>query len=352
MSNGGAHLSPDGKTCHNASASVFGWEFQIHAAMVLFIRFLPNADQLIVEGETDDIEIYLSDGTSILCQAKAHFTNDPGEGSSARFSDALKTLKEDCEKADCRQCVYVTNDAYPFGKRIKGNRFGDDTLLEFKELSPDAQEYVIGKANGAVKDMDTLKKKLGVFVLRFYGSDERTRMEAVRNAIQDFLDDLAVTEVRINAQSLRRVWHTLLFENASAHDTKASISKASFIWPIVVQVCKLSSGDAALLELNDSVRSDVEVAYSDLIDDATERFSLVTKIETDFDAFRRFSGTGRLADDRKTFVSQKYRDYFEDLALEHFDEEASEVVARIVLSKILYRLSVIEKVKGKVNLED
>ena len=44
---------------HNAAASAFGWEFQVNAAMVLFIRNLPEAASVIVEGACDDIEINL-----------------------------------------------------------------------------------------------------------------------------------------------------------------------------------------------------------------------------------------------------------------------------------------------------
>ena len=40
---------------HNAAASAFGWEFQVNAAMVLFIRNLPEAASVIVEGACDDI---------------------------------------------------------------------------------------------------------------------------------------------------------------------------------------------------------------------------------------------------------------------------------------------------------
>lgn len=84
---------------HNASAQFSGWRFQINAAIALFVRFLPEIEFLVVEGD-EDIELGMRDDTLILCQAKATSSNGPGKGATGRFSSALKTLKEDCLRAD------------------------------------------------------------------------------------------------------------------------------------------------------------------------------------------------------------------------------------------------------------
>jgi len=43
----------------NASASNFGWHFQINAAIVLMLENIEFADAVRVEGATQDIELYL-----------------------------------------------------------------------------------------------------------------------------------------------------------------------------------------------------------------------------------------------------------------------------------------------------
>ena len=44
----------------NASASAFGWDFQVNAAIVLMLENIADAEFVRVEGETEDIEITLS----------------------------------------------------------------------------------------------------------------------------------------------------------------------------------------------------------------------------------------------------------------------------------------------------
>ena len=335
---------------HNAAASAFGWEFQVNAATVLFIRNLPEAASVIVEGACDDIEINLVDGKCILCQSKSYFGNDFGTGASSRFKDSLDTLKGDCELEKCVSCLYVTNDHLPFGKSKKGNLFGSDSLLRFSELAPETQAYIVESCERHDIDRNLFTGKFGVFVLSYYGSDDRTRRESVRKAIEDFLAGLDLGGITINANKLRSVWGLLLQENATHQNLKISLDKADFVWPIVVQMCTLADSDTALDNLEEDVREEVCEAYSDLIDDASQRFTLVAKVSADFDSFRKFKGVGKLREDRKSFIDEHYEDYYSDIGADAFDGEVAEALSRMVLHKILFRLVSVDKIRKAVNL--
>ena len=48
----------------NASASAFGWQFQVDAAIFLFLYYIDEVDEIVVEGKYQDIEL--------LCKNSRH----------------------------------------------------------------------------------------------------------------------------------------------------------------------------------------------------------------------------------------------------------------------------------------
>ena len=54
-----------------ANSVLFGFDFQVNAAIVLMLENMKEMDSLRLESDLEDIEIFLSNGKSILAQAKA-----------------------------------------------------------------------------------------------------------------------------------------------------------------------------------------------------------------------------------------------------------------------------------------
>ena len=71
----------------NASDSIFGWDFQINAAIILMLEDIENVQKVRVEGQTEDIEITMADGEFVFSQAKALF--DPSSTKRKIFSRPL-----------------------------------------------------------------------------------------------------------------------------------------------------------------------------------------------------------------------------------------------------------------------
>ena len=63
-----------------ANATVFGFDFQINAAIVLMLKNIQELKSLKLEGDYEDIELELENGSYILAQAKSV------EGASWDFS--------------------------------------------------------------------------------------------------------------------------------------------------------------------------------------------------------------------------------------------------------------------------
>ena len=55
----------------NASASAFGWQFQINIAIYLMIKYFGKFKEMKIEGEKEDIEILLNNSKKIYVQAKS-----------------------------------------------------------------------------------------------------------------------------------------------------------------------------------------------------------------------------------------------------------------------------------------
>ena len=56
---------------NDASGSAFGWEFQVNAAIFLFLKYLDEVESIKVEGKFQDIEINKTDQNRIFAQAKS-----------------------------------------------------------------------------------------------------------------------------------------------------------------------------------------------------------------------------------------------------------------------------------------
>lgn len=82
----------------NSSDSLFGWNFQINAAIVIMLEDITNVQKVRVEGSTEDIEITLVNGECIFSQAKA--LADPSSTKNVRkkLSDGLGTLNQAAKK--------------------------------------------------------------------------------------------------------------------------------------------------------------------------------------------------------------------------------------------------------------
>ena len=71
-----------------ANATLFGFDFQRNAAIVLMLENIKELKSVRLEGNEEDIEISLNDGQKILAQAKAI------EASSKDFSHVRENLKK------------------------------------------------------------------------------------------------------------------------------------------------------------------------------------------------------------------------------------------------------------------
>lgn len=93
----------------NASASAFGWDFQINAAILLMLENIKDAKRVRVEGAYEDIEITLHDRTKIYAQVKAIEKPDNTSHVIDKLVKALGTLSDAAKKGDGSVFSYISN---------------------------------------------------------------------------------------------------------------------------------------------------------------------------------------------------------------------------------------------------
>ena len=82
----------------NASYSLFGWDFQINAAIYIFLNNIKDIERIRVEGKLQDIELIRRDGSKIYAQAKAVYRWDDYSNVINNLKSALQSLDEAKEK--------------------------------------------------------------------------------------------------------------------------------------------------------------------------------------------------------------------------------------------------------------
>lgn len=336
----------------NASPSARGWDFQANAAVVLFIRNIREAKEIRVEGRCEDIELFLNDGTKLYAQAKARTTANPGEGSASRFQDALNTLAEDLREEDCAQILYVTNDEYPFGLRHRAAMFGDDSLYRYGELPDDMRSYIKLAADKVGINDDALKR-FSVCVIGFYGEDEETRYRVVHRYVNKLISDLKLgNQGSVNVRALRKTWDYMFTKNATNQDTSITVDKEMFVWPIVFELCEISSDEKIFDDYDFDFQQEVLLQFHRVIDECSNRFSLVTKILSDFKDFSCRHANSSRREVKESFIKEMWQSYEDEIGTEDLDDETGKVLIGLVLQKIINKRYVIQRMRREVNLDN
>ena len=122
----------------DASASAFGWDFQVNAAIFLFLKYLKDVDYLKVEGKHQDIEIKLKDSSKIFAQAKS-IQNGSNDNRKKKFEDAIISLaKTPVDYKNNDKLLYVSNYKAP----IDDKDLYDNKIVALKNVKNEHDKVV------------------------------------------------------------------------------------------------------------------------------------------------------------------------------------------------------------------
>lgn len=329
----------------NASDSIFGWDFQINAAIVLMLEDVTNIQQIRVEGKTEDIEITLADGEFIFSQAKA--LADPSSTKNVRkkLSDGLGTLNQAAKKTGVCKLIYITNAYDPLSDKKSMPSFYGQSRKPYSSLMDSAKKIIdniLLKEN--YSDID--KSKLFIYTLPFE-NDMNDRYKVVIEKVKDFISSIK-SNLSGSAQEILDIWQKQLFENATLHDTAIVLTKKDIMWPLIVIMCDDGFRSNPFSEdIDDGMYAEILSRYKNFISCKCQKFSFVTRVLTDY----QNSASSKIGNDRIIeFVNKNWSTYLDEFSSADESEELLSALVKIILFQLLRQRYLISEVKKKVNL--
>lgn len=97
---------------NDASPSIFGYGFQIMVALIYSLENIKRLDRVIVEGNTEDIELYFNRQNPIFIQVKAKQKINSGtDKDNGKCNDAMYSLLNTSikKRGNYEELIYVSN---------------------------------------------------------------------------------------------------------------------------------------------------------------------------------------------------------------------------------------------------
>ena len=323
----------------NASASAFGWDFQINSAILLMLENIREAEDVRVEGADEDIEITLKDQTKIYAQAKAVEKPDDTSHVIDKLTKALETLSDAAKNGDGSQFTYMTNSSNPFNNHRTISYSTCRTHLDFVELP--------GVAQRKIKDIITKNgytgldvHKMDIRVIPFYGNDLKNRHKEIQECINEFLATVNINLPGVNTE-IMKIWQRNFFLNATQSDTIISVSKKDMVWRLIVLVIDKIAANEYKKDFDDDEIGEIERKYKLIINQNTTSYDMISRVLSDY---RKANGS------LKHFVRDHWKDYLNIVNVIEADDDTKESLLKIVLYRILTQRQYIRKIKRGVNL--
>ena len=329
-----------------ADAVVFGFDFQVNAAIVLFLENVKHVEKMRLEGNYEDIEIQLNSGEMVMAQAKAV------EKASSDFKNvrnnirkALTSLSEANEKVNAKDLIIITNSPNPFNDIQSMSAFYGHAHRQYDTLPPTAKKMVDDYLDELDKPLDV--NKLRIDVLPFETDDDDERYKVIMQTINDFVGGLKTNVPGVGKQLLE-TWHWQVFNNGGKDNVDIKLSKKDIIWPLLVKITEIEQCDDEFLEQFDSsVYEEIVNRYADIINSHCEQCEFFIKILSDYNSFKTEK---KLNEKMADFIEKNWENYVSEFYVEGLESEIQEAITKIVIHNIIRRKFAIDRIKKEVNL--
>ena len=330
-----------------ADAGMFGFDFQVNAAIVLMLENIKTLSSVRLEGNEEDIVLTLDNKKKILAQAKA-VQNGSSDFRNVRanLKKALTTLSEGAQSADVNKLIFITNSANPFNDDSSRSVFYAPTRRKFSDLPPSAQTIIQEYLSAIAQPLNTDNFVIQVF--NFETDDDKERYKVVMQEVNDFIGRLSTTSPGIGRRLLD-IWQNRIFENGSKKDASITVTKKGIIWPLIVLETDISKYDDEYEDLFDiGVYEEVTRRYQTVIDDCCERVDFFTKILYDYREFKSVKKNSK--EKNIDFIQTTWEQYKTEFMDPSIDDETLEALTQIILYNVLRRRKLIESIRREVNL--
>lgn len=333
----------------NASASVFGWEFQTNAAIFLAFEHIKNFTEIKIEGQIDDIEIYFNEMEPIFIQVKSQENPEPSSNTLKHFKNGIKTLINASGKSLYSELIYLSNINNPLSNKSVAMYFSSLSQYSYNEL-PLVVKTLIDKQIQAVVSNESLNltkfhtDKFSIITIPYFGNHLPTRYRLITEKINNFLSKLDMHTYI--GEDLLCYLQKQFFTNATTKYVK--LKKEDIVWPIVV-LGTLKLSEAKLEEFDDGYAEEIKRKYHEYINKQSHKFGLITKVMAEFYEYRKNEGqikkTKALVE---KFIADNWIKFTDEINCDN--KEIEECLVKIIIEMIIIDRFKIEKLKEATNL--
>lgn len=330
-----------------ANAVVFGFDFQVNAAIVLMLENIQALKTLRLEGNYEDIELELNNGQDILAQAKA-----VERGSSdfrnvrKNLQKALQSLSEGGKNVKAKQLILITNSFNPLNEEASRGIFsGPPAHRHFDTLPTSSQQLIKGYLGQINEPLNT--DDFWIQSLPFETDDDNERYKNVLQAVDNFVGSLRLNIPGMGKQLLS-LWHWSVFKNGSKRDAAIRLSKKDLIWPMLVIATDVDRCDEEFLSrFEPDLYDEIVHLYRETIESCCERYEFFIKVLYDYSNFHSLRNASEKCLD---FTENMWTKYLDEFSISAIDSNTQSALTKIVIYNIVRRRLTIDKIKRGVNL--
>lgn len=354
----------------DASASIFGYEFQIIVGIILSFLNIEKLTRIEIEGETEDIELYFSDRKPEYIQVKAVQANPIDTKDNYKAVLAMNTLINTSNRVKGRysKLMYVANFANPID-------LPDDVLQKvwlpkkdtpfeasydsLPEVAKNLIQARIKKARELLEKnnhLSTIKffelKKLYIMTMLYNSEDSSlVKYQMLEATIENFFESIDFGKIpKSKVDKIRDMFISRYLSNGGSKESKSThekITKKSLVWRIIFSVI-----DGPPPEFYNYVPveivHDLETYENDFIQQQVEETTLITRILIGFTKYTTRLKI-RTKDDAYIFINEKWREYSDIFPAD--DELLKEYGTKLIMVRIIYGQRKIDKIKKGANLK-
>lgn len=251
------NIPAEGTKQTNASASAFGWQFQIIVGMILSLENIKNLNEVKIEGNTEDVELYLNDRKPVYVQVKSIQKKIYDVKDSTKITAAMNTLinTSNITNGGYSELIYIANFRNPLNL--------DDALMQaswipemnktfirtYESLPEKAKQFVQEriemaqrqleeKYTSSIENFDLRRLRIGTIL---FGSDSQDAQQysVLEGTIKYFFELVKLEKVITKVDRVKNMLITHYLSNAGTQDTtekKRRITKESLIWRIIFEI--------------------------------------------------------------------------------------------------------------------
>lgn len=326
-----------------ATSTLFGFDFQTNAAIVLMLENIKDMTDIRMEGY-EDVEIGLNDGSSILAQAKSVVNG------STDFSNVLPNLQKAMESlsdaySKCpstKQLIYISNSANPLRVSSEKQIFsGVSSRRSYDSLPAKSKKKIDDILSSIGGSFD--KSKLLIQTFYFETDDEKEKNKYVVDCvIRDFINSIGINS--IIPSELHKIWHSDIFKSGTKRNHKLRLNKNDIVWPVIVLATNNMNFDD--VDLDDSETEEITRLYKDVINLCTEKYEFMTKVLFAYNSFDEGTKKERVG----LFINSHFKDYLYLLDDITMNDDIKESLIKIILRNVLNKRIQINSIKEATNL--